>query len=249
MAHLHPVYDADPHFVVDKDTRIISYPAGTKLVLIQMDHNSQRYTFEMPRYIDGHDMTLCDLVQMHYININADNARIRGTGIYLVTDLQISPDDENTVVWSWLVSQNATRYVGSLNFVARFVCTSGSKIDYEWNTRVYSEIAISTSINNNDLIIEQYDDTLQAWYMELLSAGTTGVDIVTEAKDNALAAIREAADSAATEAANSAIDKIVNTSTESITETVRENVLVTAREEIIQEVLNRIPIYNGEVVE
>lgn len=237
MAHLHPVYDTDPHFVVDKDSRTISYPAGTKLVLIQMDHNSQRYTFEMPRYIDGHDMTLCDLVQMHYININADNTKVRGTGIYIVTDLQVSPDDENTVVWSWLVSQNATKYVGSLNFVARFVCSSGSKIDYAWNTQVYSAISISRSIDNTDLVVEQYEDTLQAWYMELLYAGTSGVNIV-----------NDAANKAATEAAQKIKETATQISTDEIMESVRNEVLVTARDEIVEEVLKKIPIYNGEVV-
>lgn len=249
MAHLHPVYDTDPHFVVDTDTRSITYPSGDKLILIQMDHNSQRYTFEMPRYIDGHDMMLCDLVQIHYININSENTKVRGTGIYIVTDLQLSEEDENTVIWSWLVSQNATKYIGSLNFAIRFACSSGSKIDYSWNTRVYNGIAVSTSINNNDLVIEQYEDTLQAWYMELLFTGTSGVNIVAEARDNALTVIDEAANSAATEAANSAINNIIDASTESITETVRQNVLVTARDEIVEDVLARIPIYNGEVIE
>ena len=85
--------------------------------------------------------------------------------------------------------------------------------------------------------------------MELLFTGTSGVNIVAEARDNALTVIDEAANSAATEAANSAINNIIDASTESITETVRQNVLVTARDEIVEDVLARIPIYNGEVIE
>ena len=245
MAHLHPVYDTNEPFVVDADSGLITYPSGGALVLIQMDHNSERYTFKMPRYIDGHDMTKCDLVQIHYINISSENTRNKRSGIYTVTDLKASTDDENTATWTWLVSQNATQYVGSLNFAVRFACTSGSKIDYSWNTRVYSSISVLVSIDSSDFIIEQYDDILQMWYMELLISGTSGVNMVVDARDAALASI----DSAANAAAEQVTTDIINMATNDITESVKQEVLIESREEIITEVLERIPIYNGEVVE
>lgn len=208
MAHLHPVYDTDPHFSIDSTTRGITYESKEKLVIVQGDHNSQRYTFELPRYIDGHDMMLCDLVQVHYINIES-GGRGRGTGVYKVTDMQLATDDQNTVVLSWLVSQNGTKYVGSLNFVLRFACTSGSKIDYAWSTTVYSAVAIITSIDNADLVVEQYADVLEQWYMELLMAGTSSADTVYAARDQAVEDVGDAKGAAIAEV-NSTKDSAVS---------------------------------------
>lgn len=208
MAHLHPVYDTDPHFSIDSTSRGITYESTERLVIVQGDHNSQRYTFELPRYIDGHDMMLCDLVQVHYINIES-SGRGRSTGVYKVTDMQLATDDNNTVVLSWLLSQNATKYVGSLNFVIRFVCTSGSKIDYAWSTTVYSAVAIIASIDNAELVVEQYADVLEQWYMELLMAGSSSADTVYAARDQAVEDVGDAKDAAIAEV-NSTKDAAVS---------------------------------------
>lgn len=186
MAHTHVVYDADPHFSIDENTRAITYMSSEPLIIIQGDHNSERFTFELPRYIDGHDMMLCNKVQVHFINIDSNNTTTRNTDYYEVDDLQLKEDDETTVVCSWLVSQAATQLVGSLNFVLRFACMTGSKVDYAWHTAVYSGVTISTSIDASEVIAEQYNDVLEQWYYELIMAGTMGVNIVDEAKVSAL---------------------------------------------------------------
>lgn len=185
MAHLHPVYDTDPHFSVDAISRNITYESNEKLILVQGNHNSERYTFEMPRYIDGHDVMLCDIMQIHYLNIEA-GGRHRNSGVYKISDMQVSKDDKNVVVCSWLVSQNATTYVGSLNFIIRIACTSGSQIDYSWSTAVYSSIAVVTSIDNANIVAEQYADILEEWYMEFIMSTTSGVNSIIEAKNRAL---------------------------------------------------------------
>lgn len=226
MAHLHPVYDTDPHFSIDSTTRGITYESKEKLVIVQGDHNSQRYTFELPRYIDGHDMMLCDLVQVHYINIES-GGRGRGTGVYKVTDMQLATDDQNTVVLSWLVSQNATKYVGSLNFVLRFACTSGSKIDYAWSTTVYSAVAIITSIDNADLVVEQYADVLEQWYMELTMAGVSSVDTIYAARD------------AAVEKAKTDINTAKTAAIQAVQETDPDD-------DFVKRVADKIPVYGGD---
>ena len=196
MAHIHNVYDADPHFSIDEDSRAIAYMSDEPLIIIQNDHNSERFTFELPRHIDGHDMSTCNKVQVHFINIGATNTDKRNTGVYNVTDLQIHPEDENKVCCTWLVSNESTKLIGSLNFVIRFACYTGSKVDYAWHTAVYSGVTISTGIDNNEVTAAQYTDILENWYMELIMAGTMGVNIVDEAKVSALNEIEEAKDSA-----------------------------------------------------
>lgn len=277
MAHLHPIYDTDPHFSIDPTTRNITYESEDKLVIVQGDHNSQRYTFELPRYIDGHDMKLCDLVQVHYINIE-NGGRGRSVGVYEVNDMQTSADDENVIVLSWLVSQNATLNVGSLNFVLHFACTSGSKIDYAWNTTVYSSISIIASIDNAELIVDQYADVLEQWYMELLVAGTSSVESVYTARDSAIETVSQAKENAingasgimetlgeaiieingAKDVACSTIgeaqfqaDTIINNTKEEALESIRNaksEAIDNQVEELIDEIMARIPYYNGEVV-
>lgn len=189
MAHDHIMYDADPHFRIDPDTRVISYESPDKLVIIQNDHNSEIATFDIPKTIDGHDMTLCNKVQVHYINIDANNKSTRVSGVYDITDLQVSEDNPETAVFSWLISKNATSLVGTLHFVVRFACVEGSRVTYAWHTSVYTGINISQSIDNSEPIVEEYIDVLQEWYYELIAAGTTGVNVVAEATDEAIARI------------------------------------------------------------
>lgn len=166
MAHRHSVYDSDSHFAIDPITRTITNKSSRKTTLIQYDHNSERFTFEIPRYVEGHDMSTCNAVEIHYLNIEA-NTRLQNEGAYTVDDMQISPEDEEVVICSWLISQNATRYIGSLNFIVRFACLTDGVIDYAWNTAVYSGIAVSSGIYNSEIIVEQYEDVLEKWKAEL----------------------------------------------------------------------------------
>jgi len=61
MAHIHPVYDTDSHFTINPITREIKNESSTKTRLIQYDHNSERFSFDMPKTVEGHDMTLCNV--------------------------------------------------------------------------------------------------------------------------------------------------------------------------------------------
>ena len=122
MPHIHSIYDTDLHFIIDPITRSITSESG-KVTLMQNDHNSERFTFEIPRYIEGHDMSLTDKVEIHYNNIDGSNKRTYNSDIYEVDDLQVSQDSDNMVIFSWLISKNAHTTAGSLNFIAIFVCS------------------------------------------------------------------------------------------------------------------------------
>jgi hypothetical protein len=168
MSHLHSVYDTDTHLKIDGFTRAITNQSTTKNIIVQHDHNSERITFELPRYIDGHDMSTCNVVQVHYINID-QATKAQNKGLYEVDDLQISPDSTNVVICSWLISGNATQYVGGLSFIVRFSCVTNGNIDYAWNTSVFSGISVSSGIYNSEAIVEQYADVLESWENRLMA--------------------------------------------------------------------------------
>jgi hypothetical protein len=139
-------------------------------------------TFEIPRHIEGHDMLQCNVVQIHYINIDAQT-RQQSKDVYEVTDMQVSPEDSNVVICSWLISHNATKYAGSLNFLVRFSCVGDqANLEYAWNTAIYSGISVSNGINNGEAVVEEYADILEQWYEELLETleNKTGVQFTTD---------------------------------------------------------------------
>lgn len=184
MAHKHSVYDTDYHFPIDPVTRTIKNLCG-KVTLIQYDHNSERITFEIPRYIDGHDMSLCNQSEVHYNNISNGKTN---PGVYPISDLQVDPTDENVVICSWLISHNATQLIGRLAFVVRFACVSeDAVVEYAWNTVPYSEIKVANSIYNSDLISDEFTDqmidVLAEWARQFKNVESV-VQTVTSDEDN-----------------------------------------------------------------
>ena len=183
MAHNHIIIDADKHFIIDPATREITNQSD-KIKLMQHDHNSERFTFELPKEIDGHDMSLCNTVRVLYVNIDGKKMA-ENPGVYKVDDLQISSDGEK-VIGSWLISSNATKYAGSLNFKLRFKCVAADgTIEYAWNTAIFKGISIGDGYNNDADIAEKHADIFRQWEarIEALEKGGTGL---TEAQIKAL---------------------------------------------------------------
>lgn len=167
--HKHPVYDTDTHFIIDPITRVVSNPESKKTILMQNDHNSERFSFEINRYVEGHDLTLCDKVEVHYANVDS-NKKNKSLGVYEVTDVELIEDKDDTLVFTWLVSENATLYAGTLSFLILFACTENGKDVYRWNSGINTSISISKGMNNGESISETYPDILTQWKDELYAA-------------------------------------------------------------------------------
>lgn len=173
MAHAHIVSDSDNHFIIDPISRQISNNSK-KTILIKTDHNSEQFTFELPRYVEGHDMSLSNKVEVHFLNINS-KTRQTNPGIYNVVDFDIDAEDNTKVLGTWLVSREATKYPGSLNFVIRFSCLDDDNVEYySWNTAIYTGITIADTIENTETIVEDYVDIFRQWLDTLEMAGSTG---------------------------------------------------------------------------
>ncbi len=170
MSDNHIVQDSDLYFTIDPVTRTITNKSG-KTKLMQYDHNSEMCTFEIPRCIEGHDMSLCDSIQIHYLNTGSGtSASVRGVnvGIYEATDAQTTKDDK--LVFTWLISQNATVYAGTLKFQIKFECYSTNEHypdGYVWNTDTYSAFEVAAGIDNSNAVFEEYVDLLNQWKAEI----------------------------------------------------------------------------------
>lgn len=155
------IVDADEHFTIDTVTREISNGSNKKLTLMQYDNNSERYSFDIDRIIDGHDLMDCNRVQIHYINIGSNKEKHPNS--YTVDDVQVNSSDTNKVTFTWLISQNATMLSGILSFLVSFECINGDNILYRWSSAIYKAIQISAGMDNNNATFELYSDELLAW--------------------------------------------------------------------------------------
>ena len=168
MEHGHTVYDTDTHFVIDPITRAITNSESKKNLLIQNDHNSEEFTFEIDKVVEGHDMTLCNRVEIHYSNVDSTK-RNSSLGVYEVNDLTEN-EDGSKITFTWVVSENATFYAGTLSFLIKFICVENGVITYRWNTAVNNSITIAKGMQNGEAIAEAYPDILNQWKEELFSA-------------------------------------------------------------------------------
>ena len=167
MPHEHHICDSDKHFIIDPITRNITNQSS-KITIMQYDHNSERFTFEIPKFIECHDMSLCNSVRIHFINIGSIKTNTN-SGVYEVDDVAVSLDDPDTITFSWLIKGSSTKYNGSLNFAIRFYCISDENvIDYSWGTNIYSGIKVSNGLENSDMIVEDYVDVLEKWKQEVI---------------------------------------------------------------------------------
>ena len=164
------VIDFDNCFMVDPFTREITSKKPQKNVLIQNDHNSERFTFEVPRFIEGRDISKCNTVRVYYRNS-------KNNGVYTVEDLSIYPYVNDTLVFSWLISQNATSAVGSLIFMLKFAqVDSEGTVEYAWSTKTYNEVEVIGTIETNDDITSEYIDLIEQMKTQITDELTAYID-------------------------------------------------------------------------
>lgn len=160
VAHKHSIYDTDKHFVIDPVTRGISTECR-KLYLMRGDHESERYTFELPRYIEGHDMSICDVVEIHHTNVSSGD-------VYTVKDLQLSPDSEDVVIFSWLITRSSTQEAGGLEFSVHFKCFDEDWNEvYAWSTDSFTSVKIGKGTNNSKAVVEEHVDAFDQLRQEV----------------------------------------------------------------------------------
>ena len=156
MPHNNKIRDTETHFIINPSNRTITNSSVDNNIIVQYDHNSERFTFEIPRYVDGHDMSECKdkgEVRVNYRN-SASTGLSKNDGVYICDDLTISTDDKDKVTFSWLLSSAATQYIGYLYFSVQFICFNGDTVAYSWNTGIYKDITIVESINNIEQAVE-----------------------------------------------------------------------------------------------
>lgn len=168
------VTDSDTVFIIDPITRKIE-ATSDKLQLIQYDHDSEMYTFQVPRFIEGYDVSLCNKIEILYSNIDR-KTKESFDDIYQITDVSV---DEELVTFEWLVSGFATRFAGSLNFLIRFAfAEEDSTYSYLWHTDIFKGITILEGMNNSEAIVKQNPDIIDALQKDVVDLQVTDENIL-----------------------------------------------------------------------
>ena len=167
MTHLHEVRDSDSHYIINPVTMEITNANGEKNTLQRGDHNSEILTFELPKEIEGHDMTLCNKVEVHYKNISSEDKTKVSADFYKVLDLKADETEPGTLAFSWKVSGNATKYSGALEYRILFACVDedGIYVYKKW-TKVFKGITVEDGFENTEHIEETYSDGFEQFKAE-----------------------------------------------------------------------------------
>ena len=172
MAHNHEIIDSDVSFVIDPITRAITTDSS-KLCLVQYDHNSEKYTFKVPRFIEGHDMITCDTIAIDFTNTTRrkDNSNV---GAYLTKEIDVADD---YLMFTWVISQDATQLVGYLTFSVSFRChDANDNIIYEWGTDTYQRITVLEKTRNIQSIVEKYPDIIEQIKEDVMGSAVRSVN-------------------------------------------------------------------------
>ena len=156
MTHEHVIVDSDKHFLIDPIGRGIS-TESPKLVMVQGDHRSERYTFSVPANIEGHEMADCNRVEVHFTN-QTRNKKSKSKGIFKAEDIAV--DGEN-LTFSWLIERDATVHAGSLQFHICFLCMDdNNEIIYQWSTDTFAGITILAREGSEEAVAEVFSDVI-----------------------------------------------------------------------------------------
>ena len=165
--HVHTVNDPDTHFVIDPDSREITNHSYNHHALMQYDHQSEIFTFELPRYVENHDMTQCNRVRVHFINTDGKTGK-QNADVAEMTDLSVSSEDESAVISTWCIRREATQLAGTLSFAVQYMCVDDDgAVVYEWHTDIYPGVEVKASLNNGEASVVNYSNILEEWYQKL----------------------------------------------------------------------------------
>ena len=173
------VTDFDFPFVIDPITREISNEKLEKKVLIQGDHKSEVFTFEVPRFPEGRDLGLCNVIQVYYINVDA-KSRKQSSGIYTVDDMHVHEFSGDILTCSWEIRSGATTYAGPLSFMLRFAQLDGTKVKYSWSTKTFDGISVVESLDCDATFEHEYVDIIEQWKATVMEELNNHVDVAVQ---------------------------------------------------------------------
>ena len=197
--HQHPDYDyysdySDDNISLIDDVKNINL--NEKQFNITQENNSQYIPFEMPRYYDGFDLTTT-AISIFYVTQYGEASD---------QPINVTYNDKK-IRFAWLVSDNATRMAGKIEFEIQAIGVNSAGKPYVWKSRSTDKLNVLQSLasEKGNISIDE------SWVTELVEKITENVtEKIAEAQVGEQVERAENAATRAETAANNA-DKAVET--------------------------------------
>lgn len=163
--------------IVVNSRRKFEVPSDYNLILAYAgDVNSQIVTFQLPRFHEGHDLSLCANKKLKWKNMSS-----AAEGI---SDLTVTTE-ENHWYAEWEVPPVAMTQAGKLEIAIQLYDVSEDKIAFSWNTPAFKEFSIGESFNEVGVV---YDNEKLPARNEVLNINVEARTIVAPQGYNAIIA-------------------------------------------------------------
>ena len=140
--------DTNRRLVIDPITKTIApkYRTNKAVYVAQGDHNSAYIEFEIPREVDGKDLSEENVViHIHYANTSKENYS-KGMSEAIGRTTETDSKGRENLIFKWLIPRTATVYAGVLSFGITFegyTNTDGSvEKDYAMSTAPYGKTRV-----------------------------------------------------------------------------------------------------------
>jgi hypothetical protein len=132
MANHSNIKDSGLFFTIVPEKRQVVVPETHKIIGVVGDHMAEQLTFEIPKTIDGHDISGCARRYVAWKNAKGT------TGSDALVELTDPPEDakEGMLYFTWTVRDQLTEAKGQISFSLHFVdvVIGGGGVIYHWGT-------------------------------------------------------------------------------------------------------------------
>lgn len=145
MANHSTVRDTGAFFTIVPETREVQVPSTHKVIGVVGDHLAEQLTFEIPKYIDSHDIRGCARRYVEWENVEGE----RGSDqLVELTELPEGAQPE-MLYFTWTIRDRLAAAKGLVQFSVHFedVDTNGLRL-YHWGTTTCKICEIRDSINH-----------------------------------------------------------------------------------------------------
>lgn len=158
--------DITTRLSINPITRTISpkYRTSKGVYVAKGDHNSVLIVFEVPKIVDGHDMS-SDIIHIHYANMDEEDKTKYSKGVSEVAEAYKYEEEETgMLVFGWLIPNTATRYAGVVSIGVTFERyeNDGEEVHevFSWSTAPYGKTIVWDSMDNDAEAVDRDFDYL-----------------------------------------------------------------------------------------
>ncbi len=174
----------EPHIVINAD-KTVTVPEVLKRIIVQYEHNIETFTFDCPRYWDGHDLSE---MRIRIVFKRADGH----SEPHPVENLRIDDIDDHMIHFEWTISENVTLVSGSVLFTvcAKIVNVEGER-EREWHTIPNRDLVVNEGMDcSGEEIVEQNPDIIDSILerLDVVEQGGASDEQIAQAVDDYLAA-------------------------------------------------------------